>query len=243
MAHGTPDWGITAGRATTYQLTDLGELGVRLGSPDRFDRRGDVVLIDSFEDYTQRYDTQLLGTGAKAYRTVRRAHSGAWSWFLQGGSDSTGTATLTASAPPIVRGHVGLECAFNLPGTISKFSLGISHFDGVNERRYRVRWRDSDNALVYATSLGGAEFQFATVDLPAAMPTWNLLKMVVNLDAGLYGRIRLNDTDYDLTLASPEVVADARAPRVDFTVSVFSRAGNNDSCYIDDLIITQNEPV
>jgi len=50
VAHGTPDWGVTAGARTVYQMTDLGELAVRLGSIVTHDRRGDVIFLEDFEE-------------------------------------------------------------------------------------------------------------------------------------------------------------------------------------------------
>ena len=64
MTHGVQDFGASSGQNSTYGLTDLGELAVRLGSPVSFDRRGDVVMMETFED------------GLDAWVT-----DGLWSWL------------------------------------------------------------------------------------------------------------------------------------------------------------------
>jgi len=66
-------------------------------------------------------------------------------------------------------------------------------------------------------------------------------RFVADLAAHTYVRAILNDRTYALPGIPIEQTADGRAPRVDLTMTVFSRAGFNDTAYIDDLIITQNE--
>jgi hypothetical protein len=243
MAHGTPDYGITAGRATTHQLTDLGELAVRMGSPIRFDRRGDVMWWDDFECVTNRYDNTLEGTGAAAARSTVRAHSGENSWLLTGGSDGLRLASLTASEPPIVRAAVGLEIAFNLPGVVDAVQLRITEFDGAAFYTARLIWSDVTNELLYYNAAAGETVIASGIDLPVNLPTWCIVKLVVDLQTRTYVRALLNHQAFDLSGIAMNTGADARAPRVDFIPLVVSRAGNNDQAYFDDLVVTQNEPL
>ncbi len=243
MAHGTPDYNITAGRQTTHQLTDLGELAVRLGSPIAFDRRGDVMSWDDFECATNRYDVSLDGLGAAVARSTERAHSGENSYKLTAGSTAGHGAGLIASEPAIVRSSVGHEILMNLPGTIEAFYIRMVHFDGVNLHRATLRWVDAANELTYGNA-AGADVQFATgIDLPVNLPTWNAFKLVADFVSDRYVRAIVNNVTYDLSGIAVQVAADARAPRVDFTIQLFGRAGFNDIVYVDDVIVTQNEPV
>ena len=50
MAHGAPDWFGTTPQGMVHRVADLAELAARLGSPDVFDRRGNVLFMDSFEN-------------------------------------------------------------------------------------------------------------------------------------------------------------------------------------------------
>ena len=242
MAHGTPDYNITGGRVTTHRVTDLGELAVRLGSPVSHDRRGEVVWWDDFEDNTVRYDVALGGTGAAGARSTARAHSGTTSWLLTGGSDGTRNSKLVASEPPIVRSQIGLEIAFNLPGAIDAFDVLIAEYDGTSAHLGRLIWSDVANELRYTAADGVATTIAPGIDLPVNLPTWNILKLVADFDSHTYVRAILNALTYALPGIPFPQNADVRAPRVDFILALTSRAGSNDTCHIDDLIITQNEP-
>lgn len=243
ISHGTPDYRVTSGARTVFQLTDMAELAVRLGSPIRFDRRGDVVWWDDFECNTQRYDNSLEGTGAAAVRSTDRAHSGETSWLLTGGSDGNRRASLIASEPPVVRSAVGTEIAFNLPDSIDAVQLWISEFDGAVRYSARLIWSDVTNQLLYFDAAGADVVIASGIDLPVNRPTWNIIKLVVDLDSHEYVRALVNHNSYSLTGIALNQSADGRAPRVDFIPIVVSRAGNNDQAYFDDLIITQNEPI
>lgn len=243
LQHGTPDYRVTAGARTTFQLTDLAELAVRLGSPIRFDRRGDVIWWDDFECATERYDFELLGTGAAIARTTERAHGGEQSYKLTGGSDGDGIATLIGSEPAVIRGPIGLEVAFNLPGTIDSFEIRLVEYDGANGYYAAIRWSDTASELQRRDATAAYVAVAAAIDLPVNKPTWMVLKMVVDLSDHTYVRAILNDRCYNLSGLTYETFSDGRAPRLDFTCQTNSRAGSNDVVYVDDLILTQNEPV
>jgi len=183
-----------------------------------------------------------VGTGAAAARSTARAHSGTTSWLLTGGSNGAGYAQFIASEPPIVRSQTGIEIAFNLPGALAAFGISIADYNGASLWNARLHWTDTSNVLSYVNA-AGVETTIATgIDLPVNIPTWNIMKLVADLAAHTYVRAILNDRTYALPGIPIEQTADGRAPRVDLTMTVFSRAGFNDTAYIDDLIITQNEP-
>lgn len=242
MAHGTPDYGITNGRQTTYQVADLGELAVRLGSPVIFDRRGDVMWWDDFECATNRYDGELGGTGAALSRVTTRAHSGAYSYQLTAGSDGTSLCEFIGSEPALVRSKVGMSVMMNLPGTISRFQVIIESWDGVNGHLAVLIWDGIANTLSYMTA-GSVQVVFATaVNLPVNLPTWCAFKVVADLEDNVYVRAIVNNVTYPLPGIALDIYPDARPARVDFAVRLVGRAGYNDVVYIDDLVLTQNEP-
>jgi len=70
MAHGTPDWGVTASKKTIYSLHDMGELAVRLGSIVSFDRRGDVIFSDSFQNGLGKVYASGVGAGFECWPSV-----------------------------------------------------------------------------------------------------------------------------------------------------------------------------
>ena len=77
MAHGARDFGIYAPKETIVTIEDLGELAVRLGSPVNYDRKGDVVWVDGFEDGIDKWDIDLtLGRGSFTWESAHSRDGG-----------------------------------------------------------------------------------------------------------------------------------------------------------------------
>jgi hypothetical protein len=242
MAHGRPDWGITNGVFSTYQSSDMGELAARLGSPNTMDRRGDVVLIDSFEEYTGRYTVQPSGTGAGSRRTVQYAHRGSWCRELISGSDGGLFCGYIIGESAVYQAKVGIEVSFLHPSTIDGFEVQIIRFDGAQAHAFSLRYSETALALQYKDPAGVLQTVASGFSLPASVYDWSTIKLVADIAVDRYTRAVVNGVTYNLPASGPTPNADVRTPRMDFTVFVLGRAGFNDAAFIDDLILTQNEP-
>lgn len=242
MAHGTPDYGATNAQQTTFSVADLGELAARIGSADRHDRRGDVIAIDSFEDGAQRYDVQTVGAGARAYLTAKHAHTGAWSLALVSGSTGGAFCALIGSQPPVVRSRIGCEVAMNIPSTIGQFEVHIQSYDGANLTDFGLLWFYPELQLLYNNPANVPTVFANNIDLPAANPAWNVIKLVADLMTNRYVRAIVNNVQYDLSAFTPPTFPDNRSARVDLRLICGADGAANSTAYVDDLIVTQNEP-
>lgn len=242
MSGETPDWGALSVQSTVFPVTDLGEAVARLGSLNTFDRRGDMLWGDGFECSLNKWIIVTAGTGAAVALSTDRARNGRYSALLTAGSDGTRIASITRRAPFPVAGPFGLELSFNLPGTIETFNLQFQMFDGTNVVSGAVRWVDADDELQYTDS-AGAWVTFRTgVDLLTSTKLFHTIKLVVDLSAQEYLRIILDDVDFSLAGIAAHVAASGTLPVLDAIVTLIGRAGQNDEVYVDDAIITQNEP-
>ena len=242
MAHGTPDYGVTAGRATVYQLTDLGELAVRLGSPVSHDRRGDVIWWDDFEWGLNKWEPAFDGTGGSVALSTARSRNGRSSCLLTAGSDSLLTAEIDRrqALPSIAR--LGVEFSFANIGNFGYIELRCVARTTTGRNTFTVRWDDATNVLQYTDSTGGL-VTFATgVNLAAVATLFHTLKMVFDVAATEYVRVILDSTQYDLSGIAGEQVVATTTPYLDLRIRLFGDAAQNDQAYIDDVILTQNEP-
>jgi len=94
MAHGQPDYGMYTLANTIYRLTDMGELAARLGSINTYDRRGDVIFLDSFESGLTAWSPSSACTGSDLVQSAKHARSGGFSAKFVCGSDGTRQAQL-----------------------------------------------------------------------------------------------------------------------------------------------------
>ena len=249
MPRGGPDWGVITGPAPTGGDIAIAELAVRTGALPSIDRLGQVVFVNGFEGNLAPFETGLGGTGAAAALSAARARNGSNSLLLTGGSDGDRRADFTRRMPLAVVSRLGVELSFILPGTIDYWYLQLIHFDGANANTYAVAWDDANDRLMRLSSdstfpLPLTSFtSFATgINLFAAASMWHDAKLVLDLITGRYVRFRLNNVTYDLSAFSAVVAVNAALPRLEWFFLLRSRSTFNDQIYVDDFILTQNEP-
>ncbi|GAI49683.1 unnamed protein product, partial [marine sediment metagenome] len=63
MSRGQPDYGSSAVKEVAGTLADMGELAARLSSIVEYDRRGDVVYLDDFEEPVLKWSPLAAGAG------------------------------------------------------------------------------------------------------------------------------------------------------------------------------------
>ncbi len=238
----TPDYARFNAQATVFPVTDLGELAARLGSPITFDRRGDVVWWDDFEWTLNKWVVEAVGTGAAGAVSSAKARNGRMSCLLTGGSDGAHSAAIRHQEPFPVVGSFGLECSFGLGGDISAFRIQMTLYDGSQSHDAYVQWSDIANTLSYLDAAGGVTIFASGVDLLLGDPVFHTAKLVYNLTTARYVRFLLDSSEYDLSGIAGLDAAAATLPYLQIRLTLLSRNGSNDTCYVDDVILTQNEP-
>jgi hypothetical protein len=242
MAHGTPDWGLTAGTITTFQLTDLAELAARLGSIVTFDRRGEAVLLESFEDGLSRWDKLLGGTLAAVDLSTARTAHGAFSLRLTAGSNDTHLASISRSLGPAALALYGLELVFSLASHVQALEWLINVYDGVHASWYVVRWREDTDTLEYDDSTGNPVTFATNVRLLSGPTTFHSGKLVVDGANREYVRFLLNASAYDLSGIAARAIASSVAPRLEVGACHIGAVPWNAQLWLDSVIVTQNEP-
>ena len=243
MVHGTRDWGITAGAATTYRLTDLAELAARLGSPVTHDRQGDVIFMDNFEDGLGKWEAASDGGGDSVGLSAARARSGWLSALLTSGSGAGRYAQIYRGVNLPVLSGLGVELSFSVPVALETLKLQLHILDGPNRYRFEVPYDDANNRLDRLNAAGGLTTVASGLVLAGWGRMFHTVKLVGDTLNGTYGRLIMNDTKHDLEEAEAFSGADSGDPRLELTVTLTGRSGYNDAVHIDDVIATQNEPV
>ncbi len=237
-----PDWGVLNAQSVVYPVTDIGELAARLGSIVTHDRRGDVLWLDGFEDGLAAWQTAGAGTGAAVSLSPAKARNGAYSALLVAGSDGNANADITHHTALPSLSLVGVEFSFNRPGTVTNVDLRLLVRDGVNLDTYEVRYNDVNNRIEYMDSGGAFTILASNLDLSAAATLFHTMKLVIDLPGRLYRRLILDGVEYDLTGVLPFRDVSAAAGHIETRIRNNGVAGANSQLYVDDAILTQNEP-
>jgi hypothetical protein len=241
MTHGVPDWGLTNCPKNVYQVLEMGELAARLGSIDSFDRRGDIVFMDSFEDGLVHWVTGGVGTGHDVRLTRRRSRSGAYAAKMVAGSTLIHQAWMWHQCPLAFWSPTGAEVSFALPDAIDYFVLALQVQDPPVQVSYAIRYDYTTKRLLYLNP-ADAWTPFATGVPDFLDPdTFQTMKLVANPQVQKYARLQLNSVTYDLSSYAPYVVAAAGAPWISLQIWLFGAGATNPALLVDDAIITQNE--
>jgi len=231
------------------QKLGLAEQAVRLGSIDQFDKRGNVVFMDDFEDpctmENGKYDYSVGGTGAWVARSNVTSLSGSYSVCLTTGNSEDDYARFWKRfAPPIYK-RISSEIAFQYNRNLKNFKISIYIYDGTNYYLGQVQTVTSTSSLQVRKS----DFTWETfasgmkVNLNDDISLFHHIKLVIDLANMKYVRCLLDDSEYDLSNYSLYTSTSSTRPRLSCAFeAVNGSGGGNQSMYIDNFIFKENEP-
>lgn len=242
MARDLPDWDALTAQATVHEVTDLGELAVRLGSIVTHDRRGDVIWLDEFECGLGKWKTLVDGSDGSIALDTNRSRNGETSVLLTCATDGEHTAKIWHhnSLPAVSK--VGVEASFMLGSPVAYVIFDFHTYDGDDHMRYRVWWDYAAETLSYQDSGGNTVVLASGVSLYWIEPIFHTAKLVCDMNADEFVRLILDATSYTMDGIEGERIGADTDLRITTEVRVIGRHGYNDTVYVDDVILTQNEP-
>ena len=242
MPHGQPDFGQYTQKITTYGLSDMGELAARLGSIDTFDRRGDITFLEDFESSLVKWDIIPFGVGAGAHISSEACRFGSLSAKLTTGNVIDDYIQIHHFSPYPVKSAIGAESSFTVNANLARIVLYLRVYDGTNLNESAFRYTPATGVLEYQDFTTGWTQLAAGVVLEALDHYFHLFKLVVDFSTGYYKRLIVNETEYDMSTLKYKIAADAGKPKLAAQFFIATAVNSNQSIYVDDFILTQNEP-
>ena len=239
---GYPDWGKIKKGVGVSPLADLGELAARLGSINTFDRRGDTVWMDDFEHTLNKWEVVLFGTGAAGAVSNNAARNGEYSAALTTGTGADPTVYLIHHFFVPVPGKVGVEFSFSSGSWPSYVNLFLDLYDGVYHWSPNFRYNKVNSKLQVQDRTAGYVDVATSLVLKADSYHFHTAKLVVDMATGDYVRLLLNGVEYDISAYAMPRISDTSTPEATVAVVPEGNGTNSRIIYVDDVIITQNEP-
>jgi hypothetical protein len=218
------------------------ELAVRTGSISTFDRRGEILWCDDFECGINKW--YFVGN------TLTPSQLGSVSGSLSGKMDTV-TASINDAVAIYRRlpypnlSRYGFEIHFTIPQH-SEFEICFDKYDGTNLTRAALKLSSEDSKLQYY--VGGGVFQdidtglnIYTINTPQN-GVFNVLKLVVDYLTGKYVRAILNFKEYDISSIPLVSAPNATGANLLIYIKLTTKEAVAKTAYIDDAIVTQNEP-
>jgi len=242
MAHGQPDFGAYSAKQTIGSMADNAELAARLGSLVTFDRKGDVLWTDDFEDNAAKWLAAYVGgAGTWALSAVRA---------LMGGSSGvlTTAAAIGATAEVIRRvfypvvSKVGFEIAFNFGAGAYPVEFKMTVDDRVNITEYLIRYNFNTSDLDLVTAGGAVISIDPNLVVHPAGTGFHLIKLTVDIATGHFEKVLIDDMSYDISAYGGQVIGLAVSAGVYLSALVTSTLAAGVNMFLDNAIFTQNEP-
>ncbi|GAI44399.1 unnamed protein product, partial [marine sediment metagenome] len=235
--------GLVGPKETTFGLDDLGEQAVRLGSPHLWDRRGDVLLQEDFRNGRATLRDLDISTETWVRLFAGNAAHGSYSLRLHSGikEDADAIGLVWQRGLPKAS-SIGLEFTFSIADDLNQWQWWIYRHGPTYFQDGMVIWRVDTNRLQYRDAGGDmVNFAFDVTSFPYDTPN-HTGKLVVDFDQGRYNRFILDGETYDL--GAYPCIRDEPVAALSLYVNIIMVASKtvNVDGYVDNVIITQNEP-
>lgn len=242
MARGQPDFGAYQQTKTIVGVSDIGELAGRLGSIDTFDRGGQVVLLDDFEDNINKWDLSLTGAGSAIALSTDTAKNGAKSCKITTGDTIGDDSQMARYLGYPVSSKLGLEVSMAMHSFASPIDITLHTDNGTTWTVGRLRFKPDADTLQYLDSAG--DYQDISTNVPVYLmkQAFHTFKLVIDLETGKYVRAKVNQTTFDLSDIALHTSTFLVHNFLGVIITTYARGADNYDTYVDDLIITQNEP-
>ena len=219
----------------------IGELAARLGSPMFWDRRGQIVKMQTFADGYGYCTTSHGGTGSAVAFDTDIFQFGKQSVKLTAGTDGAFAADVTLWSDYSPASIVGFEFTFSLDTEVSWVYAEGRVWDGVNENQIYLRWHAVNGKLQIKNDTAAwpdvCDFQ-----LPAVPQLFVTVKVVANLSTQQWVRLLYRGQEYDISAIKFWRAASDVHPYLTYKVQALGTVTTNRSIYVDRMIVTTNEP-
>ena len=246
MPRGLSDYGLYQEQCAIAGMADLGEAVARLDSINVFDRRGFTVWQDDFEAPVLRWSSVAIAPGVVAVLNTTRAFSGIQCAYLNVPLGIGSQSTLRRTFPFIRSGKAGIEFWVQgftkAPGWLS---LVIGFYDGnIPSNAQLLLDTNTGTVSINHTVAGvGVTTVIATNVYMQTTDSYFLpIKLVVDMDTDMYVRLLVGEREFDISTYSLIILPANTARFIQATFLVLSNAIDDMWAYIDDFILTQNEP-
>lgn len=242
MPRGQPDYGVYQQQYAIAGMADLGEAVARLGSINIYDRRGFTVWMDDFEAPVIQWETVGTGGGVVPVLDTTRSVSGVQSVKLACAALALSSSALRRVFALIRLGRVGAEFWIQSKKVaLSYIDFSLTIADGVNAAAGLLRYYPNEGTIDFYTLAGWVNVATGIHMVPERryfLP----IKFVVDMDTDYYVRLLVGEREFDLSAHQLAPLVPTANRYIDVEISLRGVAAATTEAYIDNFILTQNEP-
>jgi hypothetical protein len=224
-----------------HRVADLAELAARLGSTNVFDRRGNVLLMDSFESGLGGWIAVPSGGAAAIYPVAAPVCTGALAVaiYTEAVAGALSNIHRWLNLPFVSR--MGVEIAFSVPVNARDLRLYFMILTPTRTWYYMTRWRQTTGELSVFVHPGVYQVIATPGALYTAESAWYRLKLVTDPVHQVYQRVLFNAVEYNVSGLPATWMLAVNPLAVGVAVDACSAVAASVEFFIDDFILTINE--
>jgi len=242
MARGLPDDSNIVKEGWIFGLDDMAELAARLDGVQGVDRLGHVIYLNTFESGLTGIYFWGDAPGCLMYPSGDYSKS-------QGVSAYLATRAVATSEVSWVRGQMypstlqlGEEFSFSLFGAVRYVRLYLDVFTGARWFQFYLRYDHTNGDLHYYVPGPGWTPLVNLGILYSGFNIWHNVKLVIDLTTMSYVRALIDGVVYLMTGLIPMSAGNLTAAHIAPGGSVYTSTPVVAELYLDNFILTQNEP-
>lgn len=239
---GQPDFGMYAAKTVTASISDMGEVAARLGSIVTYDKRGDVVDFDNFEEPILNWKT--AGSSATCYARLDNTHVRSGSQAVKLHTEAVIDYNALIEKYTMLTGskRLGLEISFSNISYTCYLLISMHYYDGslLHDPSLLVY---PSTGIVQLYNAAGNYIEIANFGAMLNLDhLYHTLKLVVDFDTDEYVRFLYTLHEYDISEHSIYTEEGEITPYLRTRIAIVNVSADESDAWIDDFIYTQAEP-
>jgi len=242
MAHGHKDFGQGQEADIVHSVSDMGELASRLGSPDTFQRSGNVLWFNKLDLSILPFLTNLGGTGADAYISAGNTFNHEGSLVLVGGDDAGDFSSIWKNVPFQGASRFGGEIKIRPTSVDTEVRFYLRYYNGTEFIRGTIKCDFANNKIQYMDADANYQDAFDLISLDDEVYLYHQLKYVIDVEKEAYGTLWFDDQQLDLSdvpLRNTDLVG---SQHITTDIVLLGQTAANPTMQFNDWIFTINEP-
>jgi hypothetical protein len=242
MVHTLPDYTTKYKMVTVFGQIDDAELAARLNSPVTFDRRGNVVYLDTFDSSTINWNQDLKGGRGAISISADRSWTGNTSLKLETGATANDWCWLTKRFLLTTANRIGLSLTVHAQSNNANLLIYLMGTTTTYSYTMLVEYDWENKTLKYQDDQGAWQTLTSNIEKGAAKELWTPIKMVLDFEEKKMVRIICGGVEYDVSTKPLASTGGSYDPKIIVWLIYTTEAAAAATAYIDNVILTQNEP-
>lgn len=220
----------------------LAELVACLGPAKRYDRRGQVVWLDSFEDGLVHVETVTSGEDAAVALEEATARTGSYSVKLTAGKTLSKYAEVLKRLYLPAGKAMGIEISWARVPAATYIDLALAYFPRGTYYYGLLRIDVANKKWQYQDNAGYYQDIRTDLTLYSGDKAYHTMKLVVDFENNVYVRAMLDEYEVGLANVALRTSTLSAGPYILAYIKFTDTAAANPYIYVDDVIVTQKEP-